>query len=77
MVSDNPRGIPPENKGRESGNFLTVGNGEFCIKTALPTESLIIAILKQAEGRAHTPDLYRDYGMSTTSFYKSETVHFG
>ncbi len=33
------------------------------------TEAQIIAILRQAEGRAPIPDLCREHGISTATFY--------
>ncbi|MDP9839828.1 transposase-like protein [Neorhizobium huautlense] len=33
-------------------------------------EPQILAILRQAEGGVPVPDLCREHGMSTTSFYK-------
>lgn len=40
------------------------------MKTSRFTDSQIIAILKQAEGGAPVPELCREHGMSTATFYK-------
>jgi putative transposase len=40
------------------------------MKTSRYTDSLIIAILKQAEAGSPIPELCREHGMSTASFYK-------
>jgi putative transposase len=40
------------------------------MKTSRFTESQIIAILKQAEGGAPVPELCREHGMSSATFYK-------
>jgi putative transposase len=40
------------------------------MKTSCFTESQIIAILKQAEAGAPVPELCREHGMSSATFYK-------
>jgi putative transposase len=40
------------------------------MKTSRFTESQIIAILKQAEAGAPVPELCREHGMSSATFYK-------
>jgi putative transposase len=40
------------------------------MKTSRYTDSQIIAILKQAEAGSPIPELCREHGMSTASFYK-------
>lgn len=40
------------------------------MKTSRFTESQIIAILKQAEAGAPIPELCREHGMSSATFYK-------
>jgi len=40
------------------------------MKTSRFTDSQIIAILKQAEGGSPVPELCREHGMSTATFYK-------
>jgi len=40
------------------------------MKTSRFTESQIIAILKQAEGGTPVPELCREHGMSSATFYK-------
>ena len=40
------------------------------MKTSRFTESQIIAILKQVEGGSPFPELCREHGMSTATFYK-------
>jgi len=40
------------------------------MKTSRFTDSQIMAILKQAEGGVAVPELCREHGMSSASFYK-------
>ena len=40
------------------------------MKTSRFSEPQILAILRQAEGGVPVPDLCREHGMSTASFYK-------
>jgi len=40
------------------------------MKTSRYTDSQILAILKQAEAGSPIPELCREHGMSTASFYK-------
>ena len=40
------------------------------MKTSRFTDSQILAILKQAEGGLPVPDLCREHGMSSATFYK-------
>lgn len=40
------------------------------MKTSRFSESQIMAILRQAEGGVPVPELCREHGMSTASFYK-------
>lgn len=40
------------------------------MKKSLFTDSQIIAVLKQAEGGAPVPDLCRQHGISSATFYK-------
>lgn len=40
------------------------------MKTSRYTDSQIMAILKQAEGGVPVPELCREHGMSSASFYK-------
>ncbi|MFC7419442.1 transposase, partial [Iodobacter arcticus] len=40
------------------------------MKTARYSDSQIMAILKQAEAGSTVPDLCREHGMSSASFYK-------
>jgi putative transposase len=43
---------------------------KFCMKTSRFTDSQIIAILKLAEAGSPVPELCREHGMSTATFYK-------
>lgn len=47
------------------------------MKTARFTESQIISILKQAEAGSPVPELCREHGMSTASFYKWRSKYGG
>ncbi len=40
------------------------------MKTSKFTDSQIMAILKQAEARTPVPELCREHGMSSATFYK-------
>lgn len=40
------------------------------MKTSRFTDSQIMAILKQAEGRSPVPELCREHGISNATFYK-------
>jgi putative transposase len=41
------------------------------------TDSQILAVLKQAEAGAAVPDLCREHGISTATFYKWRSNHGG
>jgi putative transposase len=47
------------------------------MKTSRFTDSQIIAILKQAEAGTPVPDLCREHGMSSASFYKWRSKYGG
>lgn len=47
------------------------------MKTSRFTESQILAILRQAEGGVPVPELCREHGMSTASFYKWRSKYGG
>ena len=47
------------------------------MKTSRFTDSQIIAILKQAEAGSPVPELCREFGMSTATFYKWRTKFGG
>jgi putative transposase len=47
------------------------------MKTSRFTDSQIIAILKQAEAGSPIPELCREHGMSTATFYKWRTKFGG
>ena len=47
------------------------------MKTSRFTESQIIAILKQAEAGAPVPELCREHGISSASFYKWRSKYGG
>jgi putative transposase len=50
---------------------------EFYMKKSRYSESNIIAILKQAEAGSTVPDLCREHGMSSATFYKWRTKYGG
>ena len=47
------------------------------MKTSRFTDSQIIAILKQAEAGSPIPELCREHGMSTATFYKWRAKYGG
>ena len=47
------------------------------MKTSRCTESQIISILKQAEAGTPVPELCREHGMSSASFYKWRSKYGG
>ncbi len=47
------------------------------MKTSRFSEPQILAILRQAEGGIPVPDLCREHGMSTASFYKWRAKYGG
>ena len=47
------------------------------MKTTRFTESQIIGILKQAEAGTPVPQLFREHGMSSASFYKWRSKYGG
>lgn len=47
------------------------------MKTARFTESQIISILKQAEAGSPVPELCREHGMSSATFYKWRSKYGG
>ena len=47
------------------------------MKTSRYTDSQILAILKQAESGAPVPELCREHGMSSATFYKWRTKYGG
>jgi len=50
---------------------------EILMKTSRFSEPQILAILRQAEGGVLVPDLCREHGMSTASFYKWRAKYGG
>ena len=49
----------------------------FCMKKSRFTDSQIMSILKQAENGVPVPELCREHGMSTASFYKWRSKYGG
>ena len=47
------------------------------MKTSKYSDSLIMSILKQAEAGTPVPNLCREHGMSTATFYKWKTKYSG
>ncbi len=43
---------------------------KYCMKISLLTESQVINLLKQTEASTLVPELCREHGMSSASFYK-------
>jgi putative transposase len=52
-------------------------NEEILMKTNRSNEPQILAILRQAEGGVPVPELCREHGMSTASFYKWRSKYGG
>ena len=52
-------------------------NEEILMKMSRCSEPQILAILRQAEGGIPVPDLCREHGMSTASFYKRRAKYGG
>ena len=50
--------------------FRKLDAGRFCIKKSRFSDSQILSILKQAENGVPVPELCREHGMSSASFYK-------
>jgi putative transposase len=50
---------------------------EILMKTSRFSEAQILAILRQAEGGVPVPELCREHGMSTASFYKWRAKYGG
>ena len=50
---------------------------EILMKASRFSEPQILAILRQAEGGVPVPDLCREHGMSTASFYKWRAKYGG
>jgi len=57
--------------------FLNAILRKFYMKTSRFTESQIINILKQAEAGTPVPELCREHGMSSASFYKWRSKYGG
>jgi putative transposase len=51
-------------------NFLVVFFEEVPVKKSRFTDSQIIGVLKQAESGSAIPDLCREHGISSATFYK-------
>ena len=47
------------------------------MKTSRFSEPQILAILRQAEGGVPVPELCREHGMSTASFFRAFPYHSG
>jgi putative transposase len=60
--------IPPKNSGDQKWNFLVTRR--FCIKKSRFTDSQIMEALKRVEAGLAVPELCRDMGISSATFYK-------
>ena len=69
--------IPRELAGFKSRIFSGLMIEEILMKTSRFSEPQILAILRQAEGSIPVPDLCREHGMSTASFYKWRAKYGG
>jgi len=61
--------IPPEKSGAGKWNFLIMRNEEIHMKRSRFSEHQILDILKQAEAGTPVPELCREHGMSSATFY--------
>ena len=66
----NTRVILPVVKGMRKYNFLGKLDEEIPMKKTCFTEAHIMGVLRQAEGGLAVPDLCREHGMSSSTFYK-------
>ena len=69
--------IPPPINGLQSIIFSGFMIEEILMKTSRFSEPQIMAILRQAEGGVPVPELCREHGMSTASFYKWRAKYGG
>lgn len=69
--------IPRQVTGFKSRIFSGFMNEEILMKTSRFSEPQILAILRQAEGGVPVPELCREHGMSTASFYKWRSKYGG
>jgi len=63
-------GNPPFSEGVWKQNSLGVLNEEFRMKKSRFTDPQIMSVLKQAEGGMAVPELCREHGISSATFYK-------
>ena len=61
---------PKKTRVLKSRIFRKLNAGRFCMKKSRFSDSQILSILKQAEGGAPVPELCREHGMSSATFYK-------
>jgi putative transposase len=69
--------IPPAINGLQNRIFSGFMIEEILMKTSRFREPQILAILRQAEGGVPVPELCREHGMSTASFYKWQSKYGG
>lgn len=60
-----------------SRTFRTLHARRFCMKKSRFTDSQIFSVLKQAENGIPVPELCREHGMSSATFYKWRTKFGG
>jgi putative transposase len=66
----NSNGNPPKKPSSSEVEFSPIPMRKFYMKRSRFTDSQIIAILKQAEGGSPVPELCREHGISSATFYK-------
>ena len=69
--------IPPKNNWGWRWNFLVTYTQEIHMKKSKYSDSQIMAILKQAEAGSPVPELCREHGMSSATFYKWRSKYGG
>ena len=69
--------IPPRKSGAGKWNFLIMRDEEIHMKTSRFSEHQILDILKQAEAGTPVPELCREHGMSSATFYNWRAKYGG
>lgn len=67
----------PKKSSIQKWNFLLIQPEEVPLRESRFTNIQIIAVLKQAEGGTHVPELCREHGISSATFYKWRSKYGG